>query len=308
MLRPHLYQLVSFHFFLLHLLLSFLVTATPQQQHHNPAPHDINAAQRACAELQTQLGGSRIQTPSSPNPEYRNVATGAWNRFNALSEPACVALPLSSGDVQVVMKSIFKYSVKYAVQAGGHSAGAGWGSVDGGIVISFMNMRSVSYDPVRDVVTLQPGIRWGEALQELEPSGVAVLGGRLGNIGTGLLLGGGLSYLGNAHGFSVDALEEADVVLVSGEMVTATATNRYSDLFKALKGGANRFGIVTRYVVRTVHVGRSTEKGFYGGTIYAGTVVVVLVLRLGRTPPGAIVILPSQRDMKTSLLISSPPL
>ncbi|KAF6743461.1 hypothetical protein DFP72DRAFT_827819 [Ephemerocybe angulata] len=247
MLRPRLYQLASFHFFLLHLLLSFdpttLVTATPQQHHHNPAPHDITPAQRACAELQTQLGASRIQTPSSPNPEYRNVATGAWNRFNALSEPSCVALPLSSADVQVVMKSIFKYSVKYAVQAGGHSAGAGWGSVDGGIVISFMNMRSVSYDPVRDVVTLQPGIRWGEALQELEPFGVAVLGGRLGNIGTGLLLGGGLSYLSNAHGFSVDALEEADVVLVSGEMVTATATNRYSDLFKALKGGANRFGI-----------------------------------------------------------------
>jgi hypothetical protein len=57
------------------------------------------------------------------------------------------------------------------------------------------------------------------------------------NIGTGLLLGGGLSYLSARHGFSVDALVEADVVLVNGEMVTATAKNQYSDLFKALKVG-----------------------------------------------------------------------
>ena len=55
------------------------------------------------------------------------------------------------------------------------------------------------------------------------------------DVGTGLLLGGGLSYLSAGHGFSVDALVEADVVLVNGALVTATATNRYSDLFKALK-------------------------------------------------------------------------
>ena len=57
------------------------------------------------------------------------------------------------------------------------------------------------------------------------------------DVGTGLLLGGGLSYLSARHGFSVDALVEADVVLVNGEMVTATATNQYSDLFMALKVG-----------------------------------------------------------------------
>jgi len=55
------------------------------------------------------------------------------------------------------------------------------------------------------------------------------------NIGTGLLLGGGLSYLSPGHGFSVDTLLEADVVLVNGTLVTATSTNQYADLFKALK-------------------------------------------------------------------------
>lgn len=55
------------------------------------------------------------------------------------------------------------------------------------------------------------------------------------DVGTGLLLGGGLSYLSARHGFSVDALVAADVVLVDGRVVTANATNEYSDLFRALK-------------------------------------------------------------------------
>lgn len=52
-------------------------------------------------------------------------------------------------------------------------------SVDGGILISFPHMNSVSYDATKDLVTVQPGIRWGEVLEALEPHGVAVMGGRL---------------------------------------------------------------------------------------------------------------------------------
>ena len=40
-------------------------------------------------------------------------------------------------------------------------------------------MREVSYDVETDTITLQPGVRWGEALAELEPLGVAPMGGRL---------------------------------------------------------------------------------------------------------------------------------
>jgi hypothetical protein len=58
-----------------------------------------------------------------------------------------------------------------------------------------------------------------------------------------------------------------DVVLVNGSQVTATPYNQYSDLFRALKGGGSRFGIVTRFEVEPVRVGRSTEKNWYGGII-----------------------------------------
>jgi hypothetical protein len=58
-----------------------------------------------------------------------------------------------------------------------------------------------------------------------------------------------------------------DVVLVTGEMVTATASNEYSDLFRALKGGGNRFGIVTRYELFPVHTGTKDNKAWFGGLI-----------------------------------------
>ncbi|TFK23883.1 FAD-binding domain-containing protein [Coprinopsis marcescibilis] len=222
---------------------------------------------QVCDRLQTQLNSTIVQVRL--HEEFQEVARGAWNLYNTLSQPACIIFPREESHVRAAMTAIYNSGgVRYAVQAGGHSAGRGWNTVgEEGILISFMHMSGVSYNETRDTITLQPGIRWGDAIRRLEPLGVAPLGGRLPDVGTGLLLGGGLSYLSAAHGFSVDSLVEADVVLVNGELVTATATNRYSDLFRALKGGANRFGIVTRYEVSAIHVGTNEDKYFWGGSI-----------------------------------------
>jgi hypothetical protein len=51
------------------------------------------------------------------------------------------------------------------------------------------------------------------------------------------------------------------VVLASGDIITATSS-AHSDLFKALKGGSNNFGIVTSYTLRTFSLG-----GIWGGNI-----------------------------------------
>lgn len=62
-------------------------------------------------------------------------------------------------------------------------------------------------------------------------------------------------------------MREVDVVLVDGTIVTATPTNAYADLFRALKGGTNRFGIVTRYVVDAIPTGTKEDKRWFGGEI-----------------------------------------
>lgn len=82
------------------------------------------------------------------------------------------------------------------------------------------------------------------------------------------MLGGGLSYLSPMHGFACDNYRSLDVVLPSGELVTATRTNQYSDLFRALKGGGSRFGIVTNYEVQAIHTGTAADKTWYGGSAW----------------------------------------
>lgn len=54
-------------------------------------------------------------------------------------------------------------------------------------------------------------------------------------------------------------LTVSEVVLPSGEIVNANATSN-SDLWRALKGGSNNFGVVTRIDLKTFPQGK-----FWGG-------------------------------------------
>jgi hypothetical protein len=67
--------------------------------------------------------------------------------------------------------------------------------------------------------------------------------------------------LGRRHGWDCDNVYGYEVVLASGKVVYATA-GTYSDLWLALKGGSNNFGIVTRFDVPTFSQGL-----MWGGTI-----------------------------------------
>ena len=81
----------------------------------------------------------------------------------------------------------------------------------------------------------------------------------------GLLLGGGVSFYGNQAGWSADNVLEYEVVLASGQIVTASATSN-PDLFWALKGGSSNFGIVTSFKLRTF----PSKKVFAGAYTVAG--------------------------------------
>lgn len=69
----------------------------------------------------------------------------------------------------------------------------------------------------------------------------------------GLTLIGGFHYFNNKYGYAMDNVVNYDVVLGNGTQVTANKTS-HSDLFWALKGGANNFGIVTRFELKTFAV------------------------------------------------------
>ena len=113
------------------------------------------------------------------------------------------------------------------------------------------NLTVLDVSDDRKSVEVGPGFRWGDVYTYLEQFDLAVAGGRLAPVGVpGLLLGGGISFLGNQHGWAADNVLEYEVVLASGEIVTASATSN-RDLFWALKGGSSNFGIVTKFTLRT---------------------------------------------------------
>ncbi|MCJ1384458.1 hypothetical protein MMC17_007574 [Xylographa soralifera] len=123
-------------------------------------------------------------------------------------------------------------------------------------------MNSVSVNAARTIASVAAGAVWLDVYRYLDALGLAVSGGRDSNVGVaGLTLGGGLSYFIPRFGFVCDNVVNYEVVLASGEVVNANASSR-SDLFFALKGGSNNFGVVTRF----------DFKIFTQGNIWAGSI------------------------------------
>ena len=113
-------------------------------------------------------------------------------------------------------------------------------------------MTSISPSKDHSVVTVGAGASWLEVYAYLDPYNLTAAGGRNGAVGVGgLTLNGGISYFSPQVGFTCDTVVNFEIVLASGKLVNANATC-HPDLFRALKGGANNFGLVTAFSFSTI--------------------------------------------------------
>ncbi|KAH6949699.1 hypothetical protein BKA56DRAFT_682702 [Ilyonectria sp. MPI-CAGE-AT-0026] len=88
--------------------------------------------------------------------------------------------------------------------------------------------------------------RWADVFKSLEAHGVAVLGGRDGNVEiAGCLTRGSNSYYTVRAGFGRHSIVSIQIVLANGSIIKANKDS-HSDP-KALKGRSGNFGIVTRF-------------------------------------------------------------
>ena len=115
-------------------------------------------------------------------------------------------------------------------------------------------MKHLKLNEDHSAIEVGPGNRWVDVYDALGSHGLYCIGGRLKTIGVpGLSLIGGFHYFNNRYGFAMDNVLRYDVVLGNG---TSVSVDRMSnpDLFWALKGGSNNFGIVTKFVLKTLKV------------------------------------------------------
>ncbi|OBT91776.1 hypothetical protein VE01_09363 [Pseudogymnoascus verrucosus] len=83
------------------------------------------------------------------------------------------------------------------------------------------------------------------------PYNLTVIGGRDSSVGDGgLTLGGGISSFSARYGLAYDNVNNFQVVFADGSIHNVNLKT-YPDLFQALKGGGNNFGIVTRFDLAT---------------------------------------------------------
>lgn len=173
-----------------------------------------------------------------------------WTPTDYLA-PECVFTPNATLEVSTAIRIIGGLGATFAVRGGGHMPIPGYANTNGGILIGLTNLNEITLSSDQSYVSVGPGQRWEDVYSYLEPYGLVALGGRVGNVGVpGLLLGGGISFYSNQYGFAADNVVAYEVVLAGGQVVTATAT-QHSDLYWALKGGGNSFGIVTRFDLST---------------------------------------------------------
>jgi len=135
-----------------------------------------------------------------------------------------------------------------AVRGGGHN-GAGFGTIDGGLVLDLSPINYVRVDAAARTAEVGGGCTMGDIDHATNAFGLATPFGVISTTGVGLLLGGGVGHLTRKYGLSVDNILGADVVLADGSFVRASADEN-ADLFWAIRGGGGNFGVVTSLTLR----------------------------------------------------------
>ena len=186
---------------------------------------------------------------------YLTTENSYWSFQERSLTPTCIFVPDSAQDVSKAVsilsaqsnKNNNKDKCRFAIKGQSHAPAAGFANINDGVTIDLTKLNSVSVNEDHTVAHVGAGASWLDVYVYLDTLGLSVAGGRNGNVGVGgLTLGGGISYFAPRVGWACDNVVNFEIALASGDLVNANATFA-PDLFRALKGGANNFGVVTRF-------------------------------------------------------------
>ncbi|HSK50767.1 MAG TPA: FAD-binding protein [Solirubrobacterales bacterium] len=197
-----------------------------------------------------------------PGDASWDEARAAWN-LAVDQNPVAVAFAESAADVAAVVRFAAAEGLKVAPQGTGHGA-APLAPLDGTILLKTERMRGVEVDPDARTARVEAGVLSLELAEAAGAHGLSSLPGSSPDVGVvGYTLGGGLGWLGRAHGFACNSVRAIELVTAAGEARTVDAESE-PELFWALRGGGGGYALVTALHLELVPVAE----------LYAGTMVL----------------------------------
>ena len=167
--------------------------------------------------------------------------------------PAVVVLPATIQHISDALICAGTYHVKVQAKSGGHSyASFSSGGQTGSMIVDLASFQTVEVDS-SGVAEIVGGIRLGDmALAIYNGSESALPHRTCPGIGIGgHATHGGFGYTSRQWGLTLDTILGLDVVIANGTSIHVTADD-YPDLWYALRGAADSFGIITTFYLDTV--------------------------------------------------------
>lgn len=177
------------------------------------------------------------------------------------------------------MGIVTEESCRFAVKGGDHARYVDDSVSVGGVTIDMQEMRSIHVSSDRKTVKLGSGHILHSLYEELDLYNLTTVGGRAATVGLGgYTLGGGISHLSPKYGLAMDNVLEFEVgrtrfytpiygkncvtdynmtkLILPNASVVVVNENAHHDLYFALRGGMNNFGIVTHFTMKAVSQGQ----------------------------------------------------
>ncbi|KAH0826904.1 hypothetical protein J3R83DRAFT_4496 [Lanmaoa asiatica] len=183
---------------------------------------------------------------------YKASVTHYFNSSTEIS--ACAVQPGSVEDLQSIKNNMSLPRLQ--VKCGGHSTNPGFSSTEG-IQIYLVRFNKITIDTEKKFVHVEAGCLFEELYRALAPHKLNIVGGSgLAGVGvTGWVLGGGYSTKTSQYGLGIDNVESAKLVLPNGDFKEVSAV-KDKELFYAIKGGGNNFGIITEFTLNAHDQGK----------------------------------------------------
>ena len=201
-------------------------------------------------QLERSLRGKLLR----PGDAGFRAVSAAENYRYASVVPAGIALCAGAEDVQTCVRWARENGVPLVARSGGHSY-AGYSRTTG-LQVDLRRMKSATVDPHAGTLRVTGAVRFADLEAVLRPHNLFIPAGQCPSVGlNGFTLGGGFGFYSRMHGMAVDHLVRTQVVLASGDKVTADRS-RHPDLFWACRGGGGgNFGINTSMTFSLFPVG-----------------------------------------------------